>query len=205
MNISIPGRVVVFDYGEVISRPPSEADRATIVAAAGVDADVFWPAYWAHRNDLDQGLALVDDYWSRVAFDLGVTWTPAQRQQLWVSDFRGWFSSDAGTIEVLADLHAGNTRLALLSNAGFDFGDPLRHAPFAAYFEEIFISAELGIIKPDAAIFRHVADVLGIGFDAFVFVDNKQENVDGAIVLGATGHLFTGAAGLRDFLVDLAG
>ena len=38
MSISIPGRVIVFDYGEVISRPQSDADRLAILAAAGIDA-----------------------------------------------------------------------------------------------------------------------------------------------------------------------
>ena len=42
--ISLAPRVVVFDYGEVISRPPSDADRAALLARAGVDADRFWPA-----------------------------------------------------------------------------------------------------------------------------------------------------------------
>jgi putative hydrolase of the HAD superfamily len=38
VSISIPGRVIVFDYGEVISRSQSEDDKRAILEAGGVDA-----------------------------------------------------------------------------------------------------------------------------------------------------------------------
>jgi putative hydrolase of the HAD superfamily len=36
-----------------------------------------------------------------------------------------------------------------------------------------------------------------------VFIDNKAVNVDGATALGVTGHVFTDAPRLREFLVSL--
>lgn len=202
--MNIPGRVVVFDYGEVLSRSQSEQDRSAIVALAGAASEAFWPVYWAHRDGLDQGTLSVPEYWSRVAADLGTSFSAARVHELWAADFRSWISVEPGAIDVLDDLHAGGTRLALLSNAGFDFGDPFRRAPFGRYFERVFVSAELGMIKPDPEIYRHVARELGIDPTAMVFIDNKQVNVDGAATLGVTGHVFTGVPELRAFLTRLA-
>ncbi|MEO5921877.1 MAG: HAD-IA family hydrolase [Pseudolysinimonas sp.] len=209
MSISIPGRVIVFDYGEVISRSQSDDDRRALVEAAGGDAAVggietFWAAYWAHRDDLDHGTVTVPGYWARVGSDLGLDWTAGEVAELWARDFRSWISVEPGTVELLDELHAGGTRMAILSNAGFDFGDPLRRAPYGRYFERVFVSAELGMLKPHADVYEHVAGELGIGFDAFVFIDNKEPNVDAAVALGATGHHFTGVDGLREFLMGLA-
>jgi putative hydrolase of the HAD superfamily len=57
--LSLPGRTVIFDYGEVISLSQSPADRAVIMSLAGVGDDTagerFWTAYYAHRDGLDQG------------------------------------------------------------------------------------------------------------------------------------------------------
>jgi putative hydrolase of the HAD superfamily len=203
-ELRIPGRVVVFDYGEVLSMSPSERDRADILAAAGAPGDAFWPAYWKHRDDLDHGTVDVPGYWARVGAELGLEFGAAQVQRLWAADFRSWISVEPGSIDVLADLHTGGTRMALLSNAGFDFGEPFRRAPFAAYFEQVFVSAELGMIKPDPEIYRHVARSLGIEPAAMVFVDNKEVNVAGAESIGATGHHFTGVRELRAFLTTLA-
>jgi putative hydrolase of the HAD superfamily len=204
MSLSIPGRVVVFDYGEVISRSQSEQDRAELVATAGVAEDVFWPAYWSHRDGLDQGAISVNEYWAIIAGEVGATWRASDLQRIWAADFRSWISVDAATVDILDDLHQGGTRMALLSNAGFDFVSAFTYAPIGSFFERIFVSAELDSIKPDPAIYREVADGLGITLDQMVFVDNKSVNTDAAAALGVATHHFDGAAELRTYLEGLA-
>ena len=204
MNIRIPDRVVVFDYGEVISVSQSAADRAALVEISGLGTRLFWELYDRYREDLDQGVTLPGEYWRLIARDAGVEWSPAQVQQLWAADIRSWISVEPGTVQLLAELHAGGTRVALLSNAGFDFSDPFRHSPMASYFEAMFVSAELGLIKPDPEIYRVTARELGIPLEQMVFIDNKKINVDAAVALGVTGHVFTTVAELRAFLESLA-
>lgn len=198
--------MAVFDYGEVISHTPSDADRAEILRAAGIGPDRapdFWAAYWEHRPPLDQGTVHVADYWRTVARDLGVEWSASRLHAIWVADFRGWWSADPAVVDLLAELHDGGTRVALLSNAGFDFASGLRSSPMAQYFERVFVSAELDAIKPDPDIYRVVADELGIALDEMVFIDNKVENTDAAAALGVTVHHFTSAADLAGFLRGL--
>jgi putative hydrolase of the HAD superfamily len=204
MSLNIPGRVVVFDYGEVISREPSERDRADLVEVAGVPNASFWGPYWAHREGLDQGTIAVREYWKLVGADLGVQWSESRIQELWVADYTGWLSIDPQTFDIIADLFDGGTRIALLSNAGFDFASPFRFSPMARFFERIFVSAEMGLIKPDPQIFLEVAAELGITPGEMVFIDNKQENVAGAESLGIVGHHFIAAPALRTFLESLA-
>ncbi|WP_022893191.1 HAD family hydrolase [Agromyces subbeticus] len=204
--ISLAPRVVVFDYGEVISREPSDADRAVLLARAGMreHAEAFWTAYWAHREGLDRGTLSIAEYWHAVAADLGVEWNVIDVHELWAIDHKSWLSLDAGTLGVLHALAAGGTRLALLSNAGTDFSSWFRHGSFAPLFERVFVSGELDLVKPDAAIYEHVIDELGIEASDFVFIDNKSENVEGAKDVGGDGHVFTDAATLETWLRSLA-
>lgn len=204
MAISIPDRVVVFDYGEVISRAQSDADTRELLTIAGGSAERFWPAYWRHRDELDHGRLPIVDYWRRVASELDTEWDLTTIQQLWVADFRSWISVEPGTMRLLEELRDGGTRIALLSNAGFDFGTPFRFAPFGTLFERVFVSAELGLLKPEPEIYRHIARELDIELERMVFIDNKAVNVEGATALGVTGHVFTGVPELRDFLLGLA-
>jgi putative hydrolase of the HAD superfamily len=203
MPISIPRRVIVFDYGEVISCSPSERDRAELVAVAGVDDAAFWGPYWAHREGLDQGTTSIREYWRLVAEDLGVEFSESRVQELWVADFTGWISIEPAVFDIISELADGGCRIALLSNAGFDFASPFRSAPISRFFERVFVSAELGLLKPDPRIYLEVARELGITPAEMVFIDNKQENVDAAIALGITGHHFTTPALLRSFLETL--
>ena len=203
MSLTIPGRVVVFDYGEVISRSPSAEDTAAVHKLAGGSPD-FWESYWSHRDGLDQGRTSVSEYWELIRNDIGADWSPSTVYALWVIDFRSWISVEPGTIDLIAALHAGGTRVALLSNAGFDFAGPFRYSPMGQYFERMFVSAEMDSIKPDPAIYLEVAGELGITLEQMVFIDNKKVNTDAAAELGVTVHHFEGVAGLDAFLTALA-
>ncbi|MDQ1530878.1 MAG: putative hydrolase of the superfamily [Microbacteriaceae bacterium] len=204
MAIAIPGRVVVFDYGEVISVSPSDADRRVLEQIADVPADRFWAAYQADRDGLDGGELSTHDYWARIGRACGQRWDDARIQALWCADIRAWVSADPGVVTLIEELHAGGTRLALLSNAAADYGGLLRFSPVSRCFEQVFLSGELRLLKPEEAIYRHVADHLGIPLARMVFIDNRRLNVEGAESLGVTGHVFTGTDPLRAFLTDLA-
>jgi putative hydrolase of the HAD superfamily len=204
--IRLPGRTVIFDYGGVISLPQAAADLDVIADLAGVgrDSERFWRAYYAHRDGLDRGSSGVAAYWRAIAGDVGARWGDARVHELWAADFRSWLSINPGTIEVIADLKAGGTALALLSNAGPDFGGYLRRGRLGDFFAACYVSGELGLIKPQPEIYQHVLDDLGISAAEAVFTDDREANVRAAQALGITGHLFTDAATLRAFLESLS-
>ena len=203
MDLALPGRLVLFDYGEVISRPQSDADRAVLLEVADVPVDAFWAAYWGERDRLDHGLLTARDYWLRIGRACGAAWDDGRLHALWAADLRSWISVDQDVVAIVAELHAAGTRLAVLSNAGIDYS-LLRGSPIAHLVERILLSAEMGLLKPDPEIFRAAAATLGIPADRIVFVDNRAGNVAGAESVGMTGHVFTDAASLRAFLVGLA-
>jgi putative hydrolase of the HAD superfamily len=196
--------VLVFDYGEVISRSQSDRDRRELLEIAAVAPEPFWTSYWLHRDALDRGDLSVTDYWRLIASETHATWSAATVQQLWAADFRSWISVEPGTIGLLSELHAGGTRLALLSNAGFDFAGPFRFSPMGQYFERIFVSAEMNAVKPEPSIYLDVATELGITPSQMVFIDNKSVNTDAAAALGITVHHFTRVDALAGFLESLA-
>jgi putative hydrolase of the HAD superfamily len=206
--LPLPSRTVIFDYGEVISLSQSQADRAVLASLAGASegaaAERFWAAYSAHRDGLDQGAAGVAAYWRAIARDTGARWDDARVHELWAADFRSWLSINPAIVELLADLRAGGTPLALLSNAGPDYGSYFRHGPLGDFFTACYVSGELGLLKPHADIYRHVLGDLGITPAEAIFIDNRASNVAGAEALGITGHVFTDAARLREFLATLA-
>jgi putative hydrolase of the HAD superfamily len=200
MAITIHDKVVVFDYGEVISIQPSDADRFQLTELAGVGGPRFWDSYWRHRDALDQGTKTVKEYWISIGQDLGMTWTTAQLHRLWLVDFRGWLAIDAGVLEVLIDLQEGGTRMALLSNAGPDFASYYRHGMIGDFFEQVFTSGELGVLKPGPEIYEALLSGLDVTADKIIFIDNKEENVSGAEDLGIVAHHFTTAQWLREYL-----
>jgi putative hydrolase of the HAD superfamily len=202
--LKIPDRTLLFDYGEVISRSPAPSARSALADLAGVPLVAFETAYERYRLDLDRGTLDVVAYWHAVAAELGREWNLAHVQQLWALDFTSWFDPEPAVVDLLVELHEGGTRMALLSNAGSDFGDAFRRCPFGSLMEQVFVSAEMGLVKPDPEIYHRVLAELGIEPTQAVFVDNKPVNVEAAAAVGITTHHFTGVDGLRAFLTRLA-
>lgn len=58
-------------------------------------------------------------------------------------------------------------------------------------FEEITLSADLGIVKPDPEIYQYTLKRLALPAAEVVFVDDRQANVDAAEALGIRSLLFT--------------
>jgi putative hydrolase of the HAD superfamily len=87
--------------------------------------------------------------------------------------------------------------VALLSNATDQLREHLAHHALVDAFDVVFCSAEIGVAKPDTAIFTHAAQVLGVDVAECFFTDDRPENVDGARLAGMHAETFTG----RDDLV----
>ncbi|GLU48081.1 HAD family hydrolase [Nocardiopsis ansamitocini] len=199
MTAPSPITTVVFDYGNVICTPQPAADLARMEELSGVPPVGFWAAYWAERLDYDAGLS-GHEYWNRVARHTGADWDLATLQALWRADLTSWLHPEPSTIALIDRLAAGSTRLALLSNAALGFAGALRDSPVLSGFDAVFFSCDIGVCKPDPAIYQHALDALGSSPQETAFIDDREENVRAAAELGIVAHHYTDGAGLEKFL-----
>lgn len=98
----------------------------------------------------------------------------------------------------LASAEGTAHRLMLLSNTNAEHWQHLRgHYPLLSHFELILLSHELGLLKPDAAIYREAARFAGVEPPQCFFTDDRQDNVDGAIAVGMDALRFESAEQIR--------
>jgi len=74
---------------------------------------------------------------------------------------------------------------------------------FLDLFDEIFVSGELGMVKPNPEIYGVLIERTGLNPATSVFIDDSAPNVRAAEALGFRGVLFEGADSLRDDLIHL--
>jgi putative hydrolase of the HAD superfamily len=87
--------------------------------------------------------------------------------------------------DVLARLRAAGARLAVVSNWDVSLHDVLERTELRALVDAVVISAELGVAKPDPAIFRAALGRLGASADGAVHVgDSLEHDVAGARAAG---------------------
>ncbi|MER8456938.1 HAD family phosphatase [Mesorhizobium sp. M0915] len=94
--------------------------------------------------------------------------------------------------------------VTLLTNWADDtFREARDRFPFLERPRGITVSAEIGLIKPDRAIYDHHVAAFGLEPSATLFIDDSQKNVDGAKAAGWQSVLFTDAKTLRADLARL--
>ena len=82
-------------------------------------------------------------------------------------------------------------RTAILSNADASLRGRLRDGlGIHDHFDEVICSAEVGLAKPDPAIYRLAAERLDLAPAACVFVDDHEPNVQAAREVGMAAVLF---------------
>jgi len=98
----------------------------------------------------------------------------------------------------------GKYKLALLSNSSSDYlRNELHKYDLERYFDEIVISSEVGLIKPEPAIFEHVMEKLGAKPEECIFTDDNPHNVEAAERLGIKGIVFVDVPSLKSELEDI--
>lgn len=106
----------------------------------------------------------------------------------------------AGVEQLLVDLQRGRVTTWALSNYS-PWSEIMRRAlGLDRYFAGYAISWRTGFRKPDPAAFRALWQAAGGGPDSWVFVDDRQTNIDAACSLGMDGVLFRDAVQLRGAL-----
>lgn len=89
---------------------------------------------------------------------------------------------------------------AVLSNGTTRLRRDLHALDLYDEFDVIFNTAELGIAKPDPAVFELVLDHLDARAEDALFVDDLEANVEGARSIGLCSHLHRDRDGTVDFL-----
>jgi 2-haloacid dehalogenase len=109
-----------------------------------------------------------------------------------------------GTVDILDGLAARGVPLYAITNFAADtLAESKQKYPFFRHFRGIVVSGEIGILKPDAAIFHRLATDYDLDLATCLFIDDIQKNIDGARAVGKSAVLFESPEKLRADLAAL--
>ena len=107
-----------------------------------------------------------------------------------------------GSSELLADVQR-SVPVGCLSNTNkLHWEDQIGRWPLIDLFDYRFLSFDLGLVKPDQAIFRAVADRLPVPRDRVLFLDDNALNTDAAGEFGFLARRVCGIDEARQALVE---
>jgi HAD superfamily hydrolase (TIGR01509 family) len=93
------------------------------------------------------------------------------------------------SLPVVYELRQRGVKTALVSNCSHSTREIVDRLGLVEAFDEIVLSFEVGLRKPDPAIYREALGRLEVEPARAVFVDDQQEYCDGAAALGIETYL----------------
>jgi putative hydrolase of the HAD superfamily len=184
-------KAVIFDFGGVLCFPPTPEQIASAAALCGLTPEAFWDAFWHKRREYDRGHE-ASAYWHDIASNLGQKFDDAMVAEMIRREVDFWSNYDQRVLAWAGQLRRNGMRTSILSNLPRPLGEVLRATPgFLDVFDQVTFSYELGVIKPEAAIYQHAIRELGVQPCETLFLDDRADNVEGARAAGLQAELFT--------------
>jgi putative hydrolase of the HAD superfamily len=143
------------------------------------------PAALGELRRLERGEISEDEFAERFGAMLGI-----ERIDGLVDRMFAGMSPDHAMIDAVRAARQGGVRTGLISNSwGAGRYDRIT---LDELFDEVVISGEVGINKPEPQIYELAAERVGLAPRECVFVDDLRENCDGAEAVGMTAVLHRG-------------
>ncbi|RWB96030.1 HAD family phosphatase [Mesorhizobium sp.] len=102
------------------------------------------------------------------------------------------------SVAIMVGLIESGRDVTMLTNFAADtFTEARQRFGFLERPRGVTVSGEIGLIKPDQAIYDHHVVSFGLEPAATLFIDDSQKNVDGAKAAGWQAVLFTDARALK--------
>jgi epoxide hydrolase-like predicted phosphatase len=175
-------RAVIWDLGGVLVRTENLAPRTQLAARLGMSRTelerIVFAGEWSDRAA--RGEISAAELWQSVCMRL--KW-PLEDSVSLQQAFWGGDKLDAELVDYIRSLrHLYCT--ALLSNAFSDLRSALERWAIVDAFDELIISAEVGLMKPDPLIFQLALERLQVASAEAVFIDDLYLNVRAAQAAG---------------------
>jgi putative hydrolase of the HAD superfamily len=185
-------KAVIFDFGGVLCFHPSDERFTKIARMLGLGTPDLLRLFWEDRIEYDAGRMDPQSYWGRIANAGGRSLDEALLRMLVREEVELWNGFDERVLGWAAQLQARGFGTAILSNLPRPLGETLRITPgFLDPFDHVTFSYELGVVKPEAAIYEDAVRGLDVAPAEALFLDDRPANVEGARAAGLMAELYS--------------
>lgn len=172
-------RALIFDFGGVLLRTEDQTPRIALAEKFAISKSELEYLVFSSPSSYQAMVGEISalQHWQTVAKTLNMN---SQK----IIDLRNqFFSGDRLDLNLVTYIQhiRKDYKIGLVSNAWDDLRSLLKEEfGILGVFDEVIISAEVGLIKPDPRIYQLAAEKLSIPTNQAIFIDDVAENVEAA-------------------------
>ena len=193
-------KAIIFDWGGVLIADPAPGVISYCSSKLGVDTDAYQKAYAIFADDMQKGAISEDQFWEKMCDELNVA-LPTQ-PSLWLAAFEQAYKPQQEMLELAAELKRKGYLTAVLSNTETAVVTHF-HKQKYDMFDELIFSCEHNATKPGARIYQIAIEALGVETGQAVFIDDKEEYIEGARQAGLNAIVFENTTQAKAQLASL--
>ncbi|MGO9318401.1 MAG: HAD-IA family hydrolase [Terracidiphilus sp.] len=192
-----PFDVILFDVGGVLlTNGWDYSERTAALSHFHLDLAAFEARHLAYYDAWERDVISLQAY-----LDATIFYEPRgfSRDEFFAMMLAQSKPQPDGALGILREIAASDMcLLGALNNEARETNEyRFKHFGLRELFKLSLSSCYLGLRKPEPAIYRRALDILGRPAERVLFIDNREENVDGAITAGMKAIRFEGAEALR--------
>jgi len=205
-------RAIIFDWGGVLIEDPAPALFKYCANALGVSVEQYVIAFNICMNDFQTGRVTEQQFWQNMTNHLNtqkaednnpssVIRHPPSEISLWSDALAAAYKPRREMFLLAARLREAGCKTALLSNTEKPAVELIHKQKYDVFDVEVFSCLE-GTAKPERKIYEITLDRLTTPAGQTLFIDDRQDFIDGAKRVGLQTILFKDVDRLKK---DIAG
>jgi epoxide hydrolase-like predicted phosphatase len=198
-------QAVIFDIGGVLVDADLESYASLAAPVFGSTVENVRAAVQTNILGLETGKIDTAKFWEQVGTQLdksqkGFKARPSDTNSIWRQAIVQRFKINQKLLDLCWSIQSRGIVVGALSNTIRDHAEYLASKGVYQPFKPLLLSCEVGLRKPDPAIYKLCLQKVGKSAKDCLFVDDSQTNIDGAKKAGMQTHLYSN---LSNFVTDL--
>jgi putative hydrolase of the HAD superfamily len=175
---------VIFDIGGILEPPFDDVLVRELATTLGIEGESFRRHRAEHALALTQGRLTLADFYGRIVAAGGHRVEPSELLARHLAVYAAETARLDGRVLGLIETLRRRYVVACLTNTEVEVGRYNRDRGLFRPFDRAFLSTELGVGKPDRAVFERVLADLRCAPEEAVFTDDNPANAEGARTAG---------------------
>lgn len=176
-------KAVLFDFGGVIYKHPKEVIPEVLARIYSQPIDITIEEYEEYKNDYFMGKISTEELINSLSSTFRSRKSIEEVKKLWLKYYSELAKPSYEVLDIIKKLHE-NYKTYLFSNTTEMSNAYNSETGLYDYFDDLFLSYQMGMKKPNPNIYQKVISLIGFKPDECIFIDDDFKNLEPAGQMG---------------------
>jgi len=179
-------KAIIFDWGGVLESDTRETFTNWLIEKTNLGREAIRRIDEYYYREMNLGHITLEGLFDKYKYIFNLDISFDEFKEIFFQEFK----INKNLLNIINEKLVGKYKLYVLSNNNDYIANKARNMQELKFFDNMFFSCEIGIIKPDTGFFKKVLSAIKMSAQDCLFIDNSQGNTYIAERLGMNAIVF---------------